>query len=381
VLLIQNAYIKTMAGPDIERGALLLCDGKIAAVGPTVKAPECTEIIDACGRLVTPGCMDGHCHIGLWNSGMGVEGHDFNEVVDPISPQMRAIDSINPQDECFGLALRGGVTCAATGVGGVNALGGTFAALKLYGKRVDDMVLKHPIAIKAALGENPKSFYTAVEKSPQTRMMAAALIREGLFQARRYMEDQEKGKNPSFDIRWEALIPVLRREIPIKAHAHRADDICTALRIAKEFNVRVTIEHCTDGELIADELAYEKVAVFVGPSLHSKSKIEIRSMRFQTPGVLDRAGIPVSIVTDAPEIPLQYLPLCAGLAVKAGMNKDAAWHAITINPAIHCEVSERVGSLEVGKDADAVIWEADPMEHLGAEALITIVNGQIVWRK
>ncbi|MEA5039325.1 MAG: amidohydrolase [Clostridiaceae bacterium] len=381
MLLIRNAHLKTMAGPDIENGCLLLRDGKIADIGEHISAPAEAEIIDAGGRLVTPGCMDGHCHIGLWNSGVGVEGHDFNEVVDPISPQMRAIDSINPQDECFSEALRGGVTCAATGVGGVNALGGTFVALKLYGRRIDDMILKYPIAVKAALGENPKSFYTAIEKSPQTRMMAAALMREGLFRARRYMEDKEKGKQPAFDLRWEALIPVLKREIPIKAHAHRADDICTALRIAREFNIRVTIEHCTDGPLIADVLAKEGVAAFVGPSLHGKSKIEIRSLSFKTPGILDRAGVPVSIVTDAPEIPLQHLPLCAGLAVCAGMDRDAAWRAITITPAIHCEVGDRIGSLEKGKDADVVIWEDDPLTRIGAEALITIVDGTVVYRK
>lgn len=380
MLLIKNGHIKPMAGCDLENGCILIGnDGKIIAVAENLDASEGTQIIDAGGRLVTPGCVDAHCHIGLDNEGMGWEGRDYNEIVDPITPQMRAIDSINPQDEAFSLALQGGVTSACTGPGSANVVGGTFVAIKLYGKRVDKMIIKDPIAMKCALGENPKRCYgQGLKKSPMTRMAIAALLRELLFKARRYAEDKETGKNPAFDMKLEAMIPVIKGEIPLKAHAHRADDILTAIRIAKEFGIRITLDHCTDGAMIADELAEEELPAFIGPSLGGKSKIELRNKSFTTPAVLHAAGVPISIITDAPVIPLQYLPMCAGLAVNAGLPVEEAWRAITINPAMQTGIGHRVGSLEPGKDGDVVIWTADPLTTVGSEAYITIVNGQIV---
>ena len=383
MLLIKNGYIKTMAGDDIPCGCVLIGDdGKIAAVGTDIIAPDGAQIIDAEGRLVTPGCVDAHCHIGLHNEAVGWEGRDYNEIVDPLTPQMRAIDSINPQDEAFREAIEGGVTSACTGPGSANVVGGTFVAIKLVGKRVDNMIIKNPIAMKCAFGENPKRCYgQSGRKSPMTRMATAALLRELLFKTRRYMEDKENEKRPGFDMKLEAMIPVLKGEIPLKAHAHRADDILTAIRIAKEFGVKITLDHCTDGSIIADELAKEGLPAFVGPSLGSKSKIELCNKSFTTPKDLVDAGVNVSIITDAPVIPLKYLPMCAGLAVDAGLDTENAWRAITINPAKATGIGDRVGSLEVGKDGDVVIWTADPLTTVGGAAYTTIVDGKVVYSK
>ena len=382
MLLIQNAYIKTMAGADIPCGCLLIDDaGKIAAVGEHLPVPENATVIDAQGRLVTPGCVDAHCHIGLDNEAVGWEGKDYNEMIDPITPQMRAIDSINPMDESLPNALRGGVTSACTGPGSANVVGGTFVAIKLHGKRVDNMIIKDPVAMKCAFGENPKRCYgQAGKKAPMTRMGTAALLRELLMKAKRYMEDKENDKNPAFNMKLEAMIPVLKKQIPLKAHAHRADDIFTSIRIAREFDLDITLDHCTDGALIADELAKEGLWAFVGPSLGSKSKVELCNKSFTTPAVLHEAGVKMCIITDAPVIPLQYLPMCAGLAVNAGLDKEEAWKAITIHPAQAIGIADRVGSLEPGKDADIVIWTADPLQTVGGEAWMTIVDGKVVYQ-
>ena len=382
MLLIKNGYVKTMAGADIPGGNILIDDfGKIAAIAQELEIPEGTQVIDAGSKLVTPGCVDAHCHIGLHNEAMGWEGMDYNEIVDPVTPQMRAIDSINPMDESFALALQGGVTTACTGPGSANVVGGTFVAIKLYGKRVDKMIVKNPIAMKCAFGENPKRCYGhQAKRAPMTRMGTAAVLRELLFKTQRYLADKEAGKNPAFDMKLEAMIPVIKGELPLKAHAHRADDILTSIRIAKEFGVKLTLDHCTDGSLIADELAEEGYPAFVGPSLGSKSKIELINKSFTTPSELTKAGVKVSIITDAPVIPLQYLPMCAALAANSGLDKEDAWKAITINPAESIGIADRVGSLEVGKDADIVIWTANPMTTVGAESCVTIVDGKVVYQ-
>ena len=381
MLFINNAYIKPMVGADIPCGSLLISDeGKIVALGEDLSVPAGAQVIDAGGRLVTPGCIDAHCHIGLDNEACGWEGKDYNEMIDPITPQMRAIDSINPLDESLPNALRGGVTSACTGPGSANVVGGTFTSIKLAGKRVDKMNIKDPVAMKCAFGENPKRCYGQNgKKAPMTRMGTAALLRELLFKTRRYMEDKAAGKNPGFDMKLESMIPVLEGKIPLKAHAHRADDILTSIRIAKEFGVGITLDHCTDGALIADELAEEGNWAFIGPSLGSKSKIELMNKSFTTPAVLHEAGVKNCIITDAPVIPLQYLPMCAGLAVNAGLDKEEAWKAITISPATAIGIADRVGSLEPGKDADIVIWTADPLATVGGEAWKTIVDGKIVY--
>ncbi len=381
MLFIKNGFVKTMVSPDLERGCVLLGDdGKIVAVGAELECPPGAQVIDAQGRLVTPGCVEAHCHIGLDNEAVGWEGKDYNEIVDPITPQMRAIDSINPQDEAFGKALQGGVTSACTGPGSANVIGGTFVAIKLAGSRVDDMIIKEPLAMKCAFGENPKRCYgQKMKKSPMTRMAVAALLRETLFKARRYRQDKEAGKSPAFDMKLEAMLPVLEKKIPLKAHAHRADDILTALRIAREFDVDITLDHCTDGATIVEELVKEGKPCFIGPSFGSKTKIELANKSFATAGILNKAGVDVSIITDAPVIPLQYLPLCAGLAVREGMDPEEAWKSITIRPARATGIDHRVGSLEPGKDADVVIWTADPLTNVSARAWATIVDGKVVY--
>ena len=381
MLLIKNGYVKTMAGADIPGGCVLIDDnGKIAAVGTDICADGATAI-DAGGKLVTPGCVEAHCHIGVDNSKMRWEGMDYNEMSDPITPHMRAIDGINPIDETFPLALSHGVTTACTGPGSANVVGGTFAAIKLAGNRVDDMILKNPLAMKVAFGENPKGCYgQRGGKTPITRMATAALLRELLFKARNYVQAKENGKEPNFDMKLEAMIPVIKKEIPLKAHAHRADDIFTAIRIAKEFDVDLTLDHCTDGELIADQLAAEGYPAFVGPTFGGKTKIELANKSFTTPAALYRAGVPISIITDAPVIPLEYLPMCAGFAVNAGLDYEEGWRAITVNPANQTGIGDRVGSLEVGKDGDVVIWQDDPLKVVGAKAYLTAVNGKIVYQ-
>ena len=381
MLLIKNGYIKTMAADDIACGYVLIGDdGKIKAVGENITESADMTVIDADGRFVTPGCVEAHCHIGVHNSAMRWEGADYNETSDPVTPQMRAIDGINPIDETFGLAIKHGVTSACTGPGSANVVGGTFAAIKLVGNRVDKMIIKDPVAMKCAFGENPKGAYGQNgRKSPVTRMATAALLRDLLSKSKRYLEAKEEGKDPNFDMKLEAMIPVMKKEIPLKAHAHRADDIFTSIRIAKEFDVDLTLDHCTDGELIADELASEGYPAFVGPSFGSKRKIELENKSFTTPAVLYKAGVPISIITDAPVIPLEYLSMCAGFAFSAGLPYEEAWRAITINPAKQTGIGDRVGSLEVGKDGDVVIWAADPLVTVGAEAYVTVVDGKVAY--
>lgn len=385
MLLIQGGTVKPITGSDIENGQVLIDGGKIVAVGKNLAVPEGCEIFDATGCLVTPGFVEAHCHIGLDEEAVRWEGQDYNEYSDPVTPEMRGIDGLNPRDEALGLAMAGGVTTACTGPGSANVLGGTFAVIKLRGHRVDDMILREPAAMKIAFGENPKGCYGQQgKKSPVTRMAIAARLREMLMRAKLYDEDlrawekEPEGKKRPFDMKLEALLPVIRREIPLKAHAHRADDIFTALRIAREFDVDITLDHVTEGHLIAEDLAKEGRPVLVGPSLGHKGKFELKEKSFKTPGVLHAAGLPVCIITDAPVIPLSYLPLCAGLAAKSGLPMEEAWRAITINPARVLGVDARVGSLEAGKDADIAIFKGNPLTDIGCRTVQVFVDGEAV---
>lgn len=385
MLLIKNGRIYTMTGDVIENGSILIDKGKIKEVGKDIVAPLDAEIIDAQGKMVTPGFIDAHCHLGLFEDGIGFEGDDVNEMVDPITPHLRAIDGINPMDRTFEEAYQGGVTCAVTGPGSANVIGGQFAAIKTYGKRIDDMIVKEPIAMKIAFGENPKRVYNAQKKSPMTRMATAAKLREALFDAKEYLEKIEKGKEdeskkPKFDMKMEALSKVILKEIPLKAHAHRADDILTALRIAKEFDVNITLDHCTEGHLIVDYLVEEGKGTIVGPTFGHRSKFELKNMTFETPGILNKAGVKIAITTDSPVVPLQYLPLCAGLAVKSGLDEIEALKAITINAAEIVGIADRVGSLEVGKDADIVIFDGNPIKDVDYKTVATIIDGNVVYR-
>lgn len=385
MIFVKNGKIYTMAGEVIENGSILIKEGKIVEVGKDIIAPLDAEVIDAEGRMVTPGFIDAHCHLGMWEESIGFEGEDGNEMTDPVTPHLRAIDAINPMDIAFEEAYQGGVTTAVTGPGSANVIGGTFVALKTYGNRVDDMIIKDPVAMKVAFGENPKRVYDAQKKSPMTRMATAAILRETLFKAKTYLEKKEKAEDPSktpdYDMKMEALIPVLKKEIPIKAHAHRADDIFTSLRIAKEFDIDITLDHCTEGHLIAAELAKEGKAAIVGPSLGNRSKFELKNLTFETPKVLNEAGVKIAIITDSPVVPLYYLPLCAGLANKAGLDEMEALKAITINPAEIIGLSHRIGSIEVGKDADIVIFDGNPIKDVDCKTFATIIDGEVVYKR
>lgn len=376
--IIKNGRIHDAVHREAYVADILLADGKIAAIGSGLTAPADAAVFDADGLEVYPGFVDAHTHIGLDGYGIGYEGCDYNEMNDIWTPQLRAIDGINPRDPSLTDARRAGVTCVCTGPGSANVLGGTFLAMKTVGDRVDKMVVRDPVAMKCAFGENPKRCYR--DKCDSTRMSTAAFLRGALMQARDYgarkqATNGDVTKMPAYNQKLEALLPVLAREIPLKAHAHQANDIFTALRIAREFNLRLTLEHVTEGHLIVDELAGEKdVPMAVGPSLTFASKFELQNKSWATPGVLAKAGCHVSIITDNSVIPQQYLPLCAGMAVKAGMDPFDALKAITINPAEHIGVADRVGSLEVGKDADLVITAGSPFEVL-TEVKAVFIDG------
>ena len=364
--LIKNGLVHAAVHRDAYKADILLADGKIAAIGSGLTAPADAAVFDADGLEVYPGFVDAHTHIGLDGYGIGYEGCDYNEMNDIWTPQLRAIDGINPRDPSLADARKAGVTCVCTGPGSANVLGGTFLAMKTVGERVDNMIVRDPVAMKCAFGENPKHCYR--DKCDSTRMSTAAFLRGALMQARDYGARKQAAngdvtKMPAYNQKLEALLPVLAREIPLKAHAHQANDIFTALRIAREFDLRLTLEHVTEGHLIADELAKEKdVPMAVGPSLTFASKFELQNKSWKTPCVLANAGCHVSILTDNSVIPQQYLPLCAGMAAKAGIDPFDALKAITINPAEHIGVADRVGSLEVGKDADVVITNGCPFE-------------------
>ena len=340
------------------------------------------EVLDIKGLNVYPGLVDAHSHLGLDGYAIGFESQDYNEMNDIVTPQLRAIDGFYPQDETVKLAREGGVTCVGTGPGSSNVLGGMFMAVKTYGHRVDDMVVKFPVAMKCAFGENPKRCYK--DKGNYSRMTTAFRLRDMLRKAVEYDirlqgATEDDSKLPQYDAKLEAMLPVIRGELPLKAHAHRADDIFTAIRIAKEFGVKLTIEHCTDGALIADDLAKEGFPVAVGPSFGHATKYELRNKSFTTPGILAKAGCQVSIITDAPVIPQQYLALCAGLAVKSGMDEFDALKAITINPAKHLMIEKRVGSIEVGKDADFAICDGNIMKS-DSVLRYTIIDGKVVFK-
>ncbi|MBN2260099.1 MAG: amidohydrolase [Clostridiales bacterium] len=383
MILIKNALIYTMENDEIiKNGDILIENDKIIKIGKNIQV-EGARIIDAKGKMVLPGFIDAHCHLGMWEDGIGFEGADGNEMTDPITPHLRAIDAINPMDRTFEEAREAGVTMAATGPGSANVIGGTFVAIKTYGNRIDDMIVKDPLAMKCAFGENPKRVYHDKKTSPSTRMAIAAELRNTLFKAKAYLDKkvdagEDMSKMPEFDFKMEAMIPVMKKEIPLKAHAHRADDILTAIRIAKEFDLKLSLEHCTEGHLIADHLAKEGYPAICGPSLSERSKFELKNLTFETPGILSKAGMKIAIMTDAPVIPLQYLSLAAALSVKSGMEENEALKAITINPAEILGLESRVGSIKVGKDADLVIWHEHPFK-MEAKTAFVIINGKVIY--
>ncbi|MGB9791774.1 MAG: amidohydrolase [Thermacetogeniaceae bacterium] len=380
MLALVNGKIVTMEGQTFEKGTVLINGRLIYAVG-NIPLPEDAQIIDVSGKYVLPGFIDAHTHVGVAEEIYRIEGDDTNETSDPVTPHLRAIDAVYMEDAAFQDALAGGVTTVMTGPGSANVIGGMSLVMKTYAKTVDKAVLKNPAGIKAALGENPKRVYGEQKKSPMTRMATAALLRETLVAAQNYQHKMavwkdNPSKRPDRDLKLEALLPVLRGELPLLVHAHRADDIMTALRIADEFKLRVSIQHATEGHKIPEELARRGVPAVVGPLISNRAKVELKDRSLETAGILARAGVKVAIMTDHPVVPIQYLSLCAALAVKGGMDELEALKAITINAAEILGVADRVGSLAPGKDADIIVLSGHPFD-LRTRVELVLVSGEI----
>ena len=382
-MLLYNAGIFTACSAFIKNGYILIKEGRIIDVGPMDFCPNDKEKYDLSGLTVYPGFIDAHCHLGMWEDGMSFEGDDGNEDTDPATPHLRALDAINPADYSFKEALEAGVTAVVTGPGSANPVAGQMVAIKTYGSRVDDMVIKAPLAMKFALGENPKNTYHGKDETPATRMATAAIIREQLKKAQKYQrdllaaEEDEDVDEPEIDIKSEALVDVVDGSIQSHFHAHRSDDIFTAIRIAKEYELDLVLIHCTEGHLNAEKLAEEKAKAVVGPLICTRSKPELSNERDENAAVLKKAGVEVAICTDHPEVPIQYLPLSAGIAVRAGMDHDDAIRAITSVPAKMMGLSDRIGSIAPGKDADLAVFKGDPLSVYETPVFV-IAGGKIV---
>lgn len=385
-MFIINGKILTMEEETIENGYVRIQGRKIVEIGSMDSYDKKKfeewgseeEILDVKGAWVMPGLIEAHAHIGISEEKWGIIADDCNEGTNPVTPFLRAIDALNPMDPAFHDAIEAGITSVMAGPGSANVAGGQFVFLKTQGRCVDHMVVKHPAAMKVAFGENPKTAYGEQGRYPSTRMGTAALLRNTLFDAIQYKKKKENGELTGEDFEMECWIPVLKKEIPLKAHAHRADDILTAIRIAKEFDVDMTIDHGTESHLVVEEVKESGFPVIVGPDLSSRSKLEIQNMNFKTNKILQEAGILFSITTDHPVSRIQHLPLCAGLAVKHGLPLEEGLKAITIYPARICRVEDKVGSLKEGKDADIAIFSGNPME-IFTKTLYTMIDGEIVY--
>lgn len=387
MIAITNAKVYPVSAPPIEQGTVLIDGTKIVAVGPVneVSVPAGATVIDAAGKVVTPGLIDPHTHLGISEEGIGWEGWDFNEMTNPITPHLRAIDGINPEEQGLKDAAANGITTVITGPGSANVLGGESVAIKTYGHIIDEMVVRQPAGLKGAFGENPKRVYNQQKKIPTTRMGTAALMRKAFVDAQNYIskwERWEQGgkdpeKQPERNLELETVARVLKREIPLRAHAHRADDMMTAIRIAEEFNIIVTLEHATESHKIAKEIARRGLVCVVGPGLTARSKVELRDRTIETPRILHENGIKFALCTDHPVIPIQYLPLYAAMAVRAGLPADAALRAMTQDAADIIGVGDRLGTLDPGKDADVVIWSHFPLDSR-AVAEKVFINGEAV---
>lgn len=384
MILIKNAHILTMDAElnEIENGFIAVTDGKISAVGNMADMPvgDFDTVLDAKGAIVTPGLIDAHSHIGMWEDSLNFEGADGNEETDPITPHLRAIDAVNPMDKAFSEAAAAGITTVVTGPGSANPIAGQLMAMKTVGVCVDKMAVLSPAAIKFAFGENPKCVYNDKGQTPTTRMAVAAQIREELYKAKEYLGHIEKYNSgdeddmPDFDIKHEALLPLLKKEIPMHAHAHRADDIFTAIRIAREFELDLVLVHATEGYMIADELKENGYPVLAGPILTDRSKPELKNQNEANAALLTKAGIETAIITDHPETPQRHLALCASVAARYGLSKAEALRSITYLPAKICGIADRVGRITVGCDADIVVWNGFPLE-IDATPSAVMVDG------
>jgi len=378
MLLLKGGTILTITQGVITDGMILIENGKILAVGKDLDYPEGTEIIEARDKIIMPGIIDAHTHLGISEEGIGEEGWDYNEEVEPITPYLRAIDGINTQEIGVGDAVAGGVTTVMVAPGSANVIGGQVAVIKTAGNWLPEMVLRECAGLKVAFGENPKRVYGEQKKTPVTRMGTAGLLREWLIKGQNYLTKLEKGEEIERDLGLEALVKVLKKEIPLRAHAHRADDILTAIRVAEEFQVDIVIEHGTEGHKIASLLAEKNIPVVYGPAMTSRCKVELRERSEITPGVLAKAGVKVALTTDHPVLPVQFLNIGAGVAVREGMEEEEALKAITINAAQILGVDQRIGSIEAGKDADLIILSGHPLE-VRTKVEKVLVDGKVVF--
>lgn len=379
-MLIINGKILTMEEKPIDNGFVRIKKNLIEETGEmsALKKTKNEKTLDVHGAWVMPGLIESHAHIGITEEKWGVIGDDSNEQTNPSTATLRAIDGINPMDPAFHDAIEAGITSVMAGPGSANVIGGQFVFMKTQGRCIDNMIVKFPAALKVAFGENPKTTYGDQNVYPSTRMGIAAMLRNTLHQAVQYKKDKESGNITAENFEMEPWIPVLNKEIPLKAHAHRADDILTVIRIAREFDVDITIDHGTESHLIVDEIKKSGFPVIAGTDLTSRSKLEVQYMDFKTSGILQKAGILFSITTDHPVALIQYLPLCAGLAVKHGLPMEEGLKALTIYPARICRVDDKVGSLKKGKDADIAIFSGNPME-IFTKTLYTIIDGEIIY--
>ena len=378
MLLIQNGLLHTMESEKPREAELLIRDGKIAKIAASIHIEKDMQVFDASGLHVYPGLIDAHSHIGIAQEKTTSQGDDTNEGTTPVTPCMRAIDAINPMDSAFHNAIATGITGVMVGPGSANPIGGQFAFIKTDGRRIDDMIVLAPAAIKIAFGENPMTNYGPNGNMPSTRMGIASLIREELFKAQQYFANEQEGQQKDFTL--ECYRDLFAGKIPLKAHVHRADDIFTAIRIAKEFGLGLTLDHCTEGHLIAEAIAESGYPAIVGPTLASRSKDEVAQSDFKTPGILKRAGVQVALTTDHPVSRIQQLPLCAALAAKEGWDEYDALRAITIDAAKICRVDHRVGSLKAGKDADLIICDGSPLD-IRTTVKATFIEGRQIWPK
>ena len=379
MLFIKNGLLHTMETPEPISAGILVENGKIKKIVPSGTILSDAQILDAEGCLIFPGFIDAHSHIGISEEKVTGIGDECNENTAPATPYLRAIDCIHPMDSAFHNALASGVTGVMAGPGSSNPVGGQFAFIKTHGRCIDDMIVQAPAAIKIAFGENPMTCFGMNGNAPSTRMGIAGIIRQELFNARQYLANTPEASTQK-DFPMESYRPLFEKKIPLKAHVHRTDDILTAIRIAKEFDLYLTLDHCTEGHLIAEEIAKSGFPAIVGPSMSARSKKEVCESDFKTPGILNRAGVTVALTTDHPVCRLQYLPLCAALAVKEGMDEYAALRAISLDAARICQVDDRLGSIVEGKDADLVLWSGNPLD-LRSEVICVLINGEIVWRK
>ena len=376
MIALTNGRLYTIDNGIIEQGTILLDGEKIAAVGTDVAIPADAQVIDVEGRIVTPGFIDAHTHIGIDEEIHQPIGDDCNEMTEPNTAELRAMDAINYRDLGFQDAVKAGITTVMITPGSANVFGGLIAVMKTAGRTYKEMLLNGEAGLKMAFGENPKRVYGEKDKTPSTRMATMAIARQGFYEAKEYLKKSEEDRE--FSLQTEHIAKALDGGIPVRAHAHRADDIMTAIRLRDEFHLDLVVEHCTDGHLIVDELKEAGVPVAVGPSLSNRAKVEMENVTFRTPGVLASAGIDVAIITDAPCTPIQYLPICAGMAMREGMTEEDAFKALTIVPAKILKVDDRLGSLTVGKDADVVVWNNHPMEIMGRPEMVFVSGKQIV---